>query len=183
MVRVSLLPKGGVGLGSYGMGAGAPEALPLPGWREFCSPSWRFWLAEGQGTPADHLLTVTAEPEQLDRVVATMVGVVHSMPAAAPKVIRLARDAAILRRLNQVPRWAGRAVTLYMEDRKTLMDIAHVLDGALAGQGFSGPPAFRGRPYSGRSGMLFVCSSHVGLDGAQSNNSGRLTALLGGAPT
>lgn len=174
------MPKGGVGVSSYSVEAEGPQVLPLPGWREFCSPSWRFWLKEDQGPPAAHLLTVTAEPAHLNRVAAIVAEVVRQQPQSAPKAVRLARDSAILQRLNQSPRWAGRAVTLYMENEQRLINMAYHLDLALAGQGLSGPPSFRGRPYGGQSGMLFFGSLPVEHGGHSAGNSNRLTALLSG---
>jgi len=169
-----------MGVSSYGVEAEVPQVLPLPGWREFCSPSWRFWLKEDQGPPVAHLLTVTAEPDHLNQVAGVVAEVVRLHPQSALKVIRLARDAAILRRLNQTPRWAGRAVTLYVENETSLIDIAYHVDHALAGQGLSGPPSFRGRPYGGQSGMLFLSGPTVRDGRYSSDNSDRLTALLGG---
>jgi len=169
-----------MGVSSYSVKAEAPQALPLSGWREFLSPSWRFWLREDPGPPAAHLLTVTAEPENLNRVTGIVAEVVRRVPQSAPKAIRLVRDAAVLERLNRTPRWAGRAVTLYMENDERLMDIAYHLDHALAGQGLSGPPSFRGRPYGGQSGMLFVGGPPAGHGRHSSDNSDRLTVLLGG---
>ena len=174
------MPKGGMGVSSYGVEAEVPQVLPLPGWREFCSPSWRFWLREDQGPPAAHLLTVTAEPAYLHRVAGVVAEVVRLHPQSAPKVIRLARDAAALQWLNQTPRWAGRAVTLYMESEASLIDIAYHVDHALAGQGLSGPPSFRGRPYGGQSGMLFLGGPPAGEGRYSSDHSDRLTVLLGG---
>lgn len=163
------------------VGFPAGPGLPPPDWRSLTSPTWRLWLAEHWTESAEHLVSVTSETYCLARVEAIVTGVVLERFSASLAAIRLARDAAVLSRLNQIPAWAGRAITLYTGDRATLLQVAQEVDKALSGQGLSGPPSWRGRPYGGQSGMLFLGGAPGGRCRHTSGTLDRLTALLGGA--
>ncbi|HEY8345671.1 MAG TPA: hypothetical protein VIL07_00110 [Symbiobacteriaceae bacterium] len=154
------------------------QAPPPPGWRAFSSPSWRFWVAESQARSADHLVIVTAEPGCLDKVLAIVTEVVGKRGTASLLAVRMVRSAAVLQRLQEMPHWVGRAVTLYLTDQREQKEMARQLDEALAGQGLSGPPCLRGRPYGGQSGMIFLAGGHTRQ---VSGPTDRLTALLDGA--
>lgn len=94
---------------------------------------------------------------------------------------RHARDAAVLQAYCHHPQWAGKAVIISEPRGRTLTELIHLLDSALANQGLTGPAALTGaKPFGGQSGLLYL--GH-GFDAApetpaQSDRRQRLSQLL-----
>jgi len=92
---------------------------------------------------------------------------------------RHARSPQVLRTMEGLNGWTGKAVMIHLPDVPEIDDIIQEIDGILADRGLAGPPLLAGaRPLGGRSGLLFLRRSHHPAD--EGGPKQWLAKLLGG---
>lgn len=157
-----------------------PDNLPTPvGLQEVGTPGWIFWVWPDSSLTDAHLVYVTATPECFQEVCEIVAERIVAPGAPQPLVLRRSRDPQTVRWMNTLPEWTGKVVTCYLRTQEEALTMAHLLDSALAGREYFGPPTLRGRPLGGRSGMVFLQSAS---DSGAPNTAGRpnrLASLLG----